>query len=107
MRYVKSINYILVFSVSVLFISQLVNTSSASASAGCVTKSEYKAIKLGMSRDKVHQILGTTGSLIGWTKMNGYKIEGRSYPTCHPYDVGVVMLNFEQKKLTIKTATFQ
>lgn len=84
----------------------MAQVSEVSAQSGCVTKKEYRSLRMGMSKSSVHRIIGTSGQLIAWTKSGGYKIEGRTYSTCSPYDVGVVSLNFENGKLTIKTSAF-
>lgn len=76
------------------------------AGGGCVTKAEIKKVKVGMTKSKAHQIMGTAGSQDAISKSGGYTIEMRSYKTCSPYKYGSVSLMFENGKVSTKTSMF-
>lgn len=59
--------------------------AAAPAPKGCVTKAEYKKVKNGMTKAKVHKIFGTKGIRV--TNSNG--VEGRGYVTCTSRKGGV------------------
>jgi hypothetical protein len=53
-------------------------SSDVVAKKGCVTKKEYKKVKTGMAKAKVHKIFGTAGKR-EFKRGGG---EGRSYQAC-------------------------
>lgn len=79
---------------------------AAEAGGGCVTKAEIKKVKVGMTKAKAHQIMGTSGSQTTISKSGSYTIEMRSYKTCSPYDFGSVAIMFENGKVSTKTSMF-
>lgn len=92
-----------------LFVISVMGTIQApavQAGGGCVTKAEIKKVKIGMSKAKAHQVMGTSGSQFTISKAGGYTLEMRQYKTCAPYDFGSVSLMFENGKLTTKSSMF-
>jgi hypothetical protein len=75
----------------------------ANASAGCVTKKEFKQAKKGMSKSSIASKFGTNGKRFSFSKFSGYTLEIRSYKTCSPYDYGTVSVSFENGKMSSKT----
>ena len=78
----------------------------AEAGGGCVTKAEIKKVKIGMTKAKAHQLMGTSGSQFTISKSGGYTIEMREYKTCSPYTYGSVSIMFENGKVSSKTSMF-
>lgn len=85
---------------------------SAAAAKGCVTRAEYRKVKKGMSKSKVHRIFGTSGKRSTVAPLpNGGSVEGRGYKVCgNPR--GAVGVSFVKKtaratpKLGAKSAAF-
>ena len=75
----------------------------SAAAKGCVTRAEYRKVKKGMPKAKVHKIFGTAGKL--------GSVEGRGYKVCgNPR--GAVGISFVKQragatpKLGAKSAAF-
>ncbi|GAA4692095.1 hypothetical protein [Nocardioides nanhaiensis] len=69
--------------------------SVSAAAKGCVTKAEYRKVKKGMTKTKVHKIFGTSGKLVTRQSLgNGQVLEARGYQTCgsRPGGVGISFL---------------
>lgn len=69
--------------------------SAANRTPGCVTKSEYKKAKKGMTEKKIKQIFGTNGKREARASSGGYVSEIRSYRTCSEFSV--VVISFEKE----------
>jgi hypothetical protein len=55
---------------------------SASASSGCVERADYRAVKVGWTKDRVHRKLGTTGMQTIISTSGGRTVEVRTYVAC-------------------------
>lgn len=98
-----------------LIIATLITTASLSATAipaassttaeyrskGCVTKSEFNRIKVGMSKSSVAKIFGTKGTVSTTSSGFGQTIEIRSYDGCSSFSVVSVM--FTNGKMDTKS----
>ncbi len=60
-------------------------TSVDPARSGCVTYSEFKKVKNGMTKKQVAQTFGTNGKLEASSEGGGYKFEIRGYNGCTQY----------------------
>jgi hypothetical protein len=83
--------------------------SAANSTPGCVTKSEYKKAKKGMTKKRVATIFGTNGKLEARATSGGYASEIRSYRTCSKYSA--VAISFAKKpggtpRLSAKSAVW-
>ena len=66
-----------------------VPAQSQAAAAGCVTKAEFRDVKLGMREARVHEIFGTAGSATGLGGENTI----RHYSPCRAGGVIQVVFN--------------
>ncbi len=73
--------------------------SPAEASAGCVTKKEFRNVTKGMGIERVHRIFDTKGRQL--FVMSGY--QSREYKVCGS-QYGFVMVEFKNRKLSSKSA---
>jgi hypothetical protein len=96
----------LLVSIFAILILGTLQLPAVEAAGGCVTKAEIKKVKVGMTKTKAHQIMGTSGSQTSVSKSGSYKIEMRDYKTCSPYDFGSVVIMFENGKVSSKTSMF-
>ena len=55
---------------------------AAEGSAGCVTRAEYRQVRLGATPAAVHRLLGTAGQRVSRASSGGLVAEVRSYPVC-------------------------
>lgn len=84
----------------------------SAAAKGCVTRAEYRKVKKGMPKAKVHKIFGTAGKRSTIAPLpNGGSVEGRGYKVCgNPR--GAVGVSFVKQragatpKLGAKSAAF-
>lgn len=76
----------------------------AVAKAGCVSKTEFKKVKKGMGKAKVHKIFGTAGKRDAISHGGGFTFEIRSYKSCTTY--GAVSVGFTNGKLDSKVAVW-
>jgi len=72
----------------------------ASATHDCVNKKEYKRVKKGMSKSRVHRIFDINGKQVS----TGYGYEYRDYRVCTDPKCGFVSVTFHKKKLDSKYA---
>jgi len=82
----------------------LVAPASPANAAGCVTKSEYRQLRSGMSQTQVKNIFGTTGSVLSQSSGYGITIVMRTYKTCAPYKYGSISIMFQNNRLDTKSA---
>ena len=54
----------------------------ADAAAGCVTKAEFGAVKVGWTKERVHRKFGTTGTRTVYSIHAGHAVEVRAYDAC-------------------------
>lgn len=85
------------------------DAATHSRTPGCVTKSEYKKVKKGMTQKKVTATFGTAGKREARATSGGYVSEIRSYRTCDRYSA--VAIAFEKKpggvlRLSAKSAVW-
>ncbi|MDQ4051400.1 MAG: hypothetical protein M3237_01705 [Actinomycetota bacterium] len=73
----------------------------AQAADRCATKSEYRKIKVGMSKARVTQIIDYGGTRAFYFP----PYESREYATCTS-EAGFVMVSFERKRVTKKAAVW-
>lgn len=74
---------------------------SAGAQGGCVTKAEYKAVKVGMRMKRVHEIFGTSGADTGLGSPNSM----RYYSVCRP--PGMVQVTYNRYgRVVVKSANW-
>jgi len=52
---------------------------------GCVTNGEYNSVRTGMTRVRVHDLIGTTGL----ANAGGPRMQARIYDKCGPSDAWV------------------
>jgi hypothetical protein len=89
----------------------LVPAASAHAdSPGCVTKTEYRHAKKGMTMTKVHGIFDTIGKQESKAQSGGYVFLIKSYKVCHS-SYSSVVVGYEKHpggvlKLSNKTAVW-
>ena len=81
--------------------------TTANRTPGCVTQSEYKKAKKGMTPQKVKSLFSTNGKREARADFDGYVSEIRSYKTCSKYSA--VSISFDKKpggtlRLTAKSA---
>ncbi len=72
----------------------------ASATHDCVSKAEYKRVKKGMSKRRVHNIFDIDGKQVS----KGYGYESRDYRVCTDPKWGFVSVTFHKKELNSKYA---
>ncbi len=78
--------------------------NEASAQAGCVSQAEFRQVKRGMSKAKVHRIFDTAGRRDAISHGGGFTFEIRSYKACSKY--GAVSVGYTNGKLESKAAVF-
>lgn len=66
---------------------------AANGSPGCVTRSEYHSIRLGMTPITVKRKFGTGGKVSGTMNANGWRIVLREYQPCNSR-YGFVLVSF-------------
>ncbi|GAA5147949.1 hypothetical protein GCM10023340_21130 [Nocardioides marinquilinus] len=79
-----------------------VSPADAAPSKGCVTRAEYKKVKKGMTKARVHSIFGTSGQRV--TMSGG--VEGRGYKVCTS-KTGAVGVAYSKGKLASKAVTWR
>jgi hypothetical protein len=75
-------------------------TTDRTAAAPCVSKKEYRQVKKGFTKARVHRIFGTAGTLAG--RRGG--IEARGYKGCTTY--GAVGVSYRNGRLIAKNAVW-
>ena len=78
-------------------------TPAMADTPGCVTKTEFKHVSRGMSKDRVQHIFDTAGKRDSSTG-GGHRYEIRTYKTCSP--LGVVSITYRNDKLKHKSGVF-
>lgn len=73
--------------------SAVAPTAASAATTGCVTQSEYKKAKKGMTPKQVAKIFGTKGKRDARAESGGYVSELRSYRTCSKYSAVAIMFS--------------
>lgn len=81
---------------SSLFIA---SPAQAYGTPGCVTKKEFRTVKHGFSKTRVHRIFAAKGKQTSVFWIGGDKYEGREYKTCNSR-YGFVAIDFEDNLST-------
>ncbi len=68
----------------------VVPAAPAVASSGCVTRAEYRAVKHGWPKGRVHHEFGTKGHRLSIAAAHGYASEVRAYRGCVAHSTVVV-----------------
>ena len=84
-----------------LFLPTTVSASVEERSRGCVTYSEFKRAKTGMTKSQVAKLFGTNGKLSAKSEGGGVVIEMRDYAGCPEYSAVSIM--FTNGKLDVKS----
>ena len=71
---------------------------------GCVTRKEFRKVKMGMSKQRAHRIMDTAGQRRVISRGYGFVIEVRNYDTCTPY--GVASISYEDRRVAGKVAVW-
>jgi hypothetical protein len=77
---------------------------AAADTPGCVTRAEYRAVKHGMTKTKVHGIFDTRGNRQAIASSGRYTVEIRSYKTCSRFSA--VAVSYQNGRLSTKSAVW-
>ena len=78
----------------------VVAPSANAAGTRCVSKAEYRHVKIGMAKKRVHAIFDTAGKQIS----AGYGYESREYKPCSDRRYGFVWVDYYHGKVESKYA---
>ena len=56
--------------------------NAANAAKGCVTQAEYRVVKEGWAKGRVHRKFGTAGRRLSFDRYDTLLVEFRTYPGC-------------------------
>lgn len=79
-------------------------SADARSGGGCVARNEFRRVKKGMRKTKVHRIFGTDGRRAAISHGGGYTFEIRNYKSCTAY--GAVSVGYTNGKVDSKTAVW-
>jgi hypothetical protein len=56
--------------------------ADAAGSPGCVSRTEFRSVKRGYTKQRVHRVFETTGRQESWYSFGGDRYESRRYKAC-------------------------
>lgn len=80
----------------------LISAPAEAGTPGCVTKSEFRAVKKGWSMERVHHRLDTSGRLV--SQSGAYR--SREYRACRHPRFSYISLSYDHGRLDYKSAYF-
>jgi hypothetical protein len=69
----------------------------AHAADDCVSKSEFRAVKKGMTPKQVKREFGTAGKVTSRVEVAPVVLVTREYRTCKPYGSGAVLVSYRSE----------